>query len=84
MPHDLPPEQARDLANLRLEVSALASKINVASLPEQLRSVRRTIGWSAMGIAFALALSGILHSCGTSKVERLERRIEVLEGKSLP
>jgi hypothetical protein len=81
MSNELPNERA-DLANLRLEVSALSSKMNVASLPAQLKSVRRTIQWSAAGIAVALVLSGVLHTCGTAKIEKLEQRLDKLETKA--
>lgn len=79
MSQEQPPDQARDLANLRLEVHALATKINAESLPDHLRGLRRTISWSAVVIAFALLMSGVMHMCGTSKIDKLEKRVEQLE-----
>lgn len=72
-------DRARDLANLRLEINALASRMEAASLPDALRSVKRTITWSAVGIAVALVLSGLLHLWGSTKVDRLEERVLRLE-----
>jgi len=71
--------RARDLANLRLEVNALSSKINTADLPAALAGVRRTIIWAAVAIAVALIVSGLFHLIGNSRVEQLERRVEQLE-----
>lgn len=68
-----------DTANLRLEMHALSQRINAASLPEALKSVKRAITWSALGIAVALVISGALHMWGSSRLERLEQRVEVLE-----
>lgn len=71
--------RARDLANLRLEVNALASKIQAAALPDALAGMRRTVIWAAMAISAALIISGLFHIIGNSQVERLERRVDTLE-----
>jgi hypothetical protein len=81
MPEEAVPKvrERVDTANLRLELNALESKINAASLPEALRSVRRTVAWGAILIAVALIVSSVIHTWGSSKVDRLERRVELLE-----
>lgn len=71
--------RATELANLRLEVNALASKMDAVSLPDALRALRRTVMWAAIGVAAALVLDGLLHQWGTARLERLERRVEHLE-----
>ena len=71
--------RARDLANLRLEVNALSTKIQAAALPDALAGMRRTVIWAAVGISVALVVSGLFHMLGNSRVERLERRVEQLE-----
>ncbi len=75
------PEQSHkvELANLRLQVSALAEKISAESLPEQLKALRRTIFIASIGIAVALVLSGVMHMSGAPSNKDLERRIERLE-----
>lgn len=73
--------RARDLANLRLEVNALASKINAAALPEAIASMRKTIIWAAVAIAGALVVSGLMHLFGTSQLDKLEQRVEKLEAQ---
>ncbi len=70
---------ARELANLRLEISALASRMSAATLPDAIKGVRRTVKWSALGIAIALLANGVLHVWGSTKLEHLEQRVERLE-----
>jgi hypothetical protein len=70
---------ARQLADLRLQVSALEVAAKAGSLPEMLKQTRRTIFWSAGVVALALIVSSSVRACDDSRVRALEHRIEQLE-----
>jgi len=69
----------KQLADLRLQVSALEATAKSVSLPASVRQVRTTIRWSAILVAIALVVSSIIKVYGDRYVEALERRVEMLE-----
>lgn len=79
MPDPAAAQIATQLADLRLQVSALQVVAKTSSLPEMLRQTRRTIAWSAVVIAIALIVSSVLRIYNDKHVYDLERRVEVLE-----
>lgn len=70
---------AQQVADLRLQVSALEVAAKNGSLPEMLKQTRRTITWSAILVAAALIISSAFRACSDARVSALERRIETLE-----
>lgn len=70
---------AKQLADLRMQVSALEVVAKAGSLPEMLRQTRRTIFWSALAVAVALIVSSTLRFWDDSRARQLEQRIEQLE-----
>lgn len=80
--------RARDiaLANLRVEVSTLTERVSVASLPQALASIRRTVVLAAILVSLALVASSAIHAWSTREVGDLRRRVEVLEhpGPGIP
>lgn len=73
------PRVVRDIANLRMQVNALEVTARNESLPTSMKETRSTMRWSAAVIAVALVLSSAVKFCGDSQVQRLEKRVEVLE-----
>lgn len=69
----------RQLADLRMQVSALEVTAKASSLPEMLKQTRSTIRWSAVFLAFALIVSAVIRACNDPAVRSLEQRIEQLE-----
>lgn len=72
-------DQARDLANLKLQMDALQKSVQNASLPEAFAMMRSTMKWSAMIIAAALLVSSIIRLVSDNEVRELRRRVEKLE-----
>jgi len=70
------------LANLRIEVSALAAQIGEASVPRALGSVRRTVVMAAIMISASLIASAAIRACVVRDVEDLRMRVERLEARS--
>lgn len=71
--------RARDIANLRIEVSTLSSQVSETSLPKALAGVRRTVTVAAILVSAALLASSAIHAWSTREVRDLKRRIERLE-----
>lgn len=69
----------RELADLRMQVSALAVTAKNESLPSTVHAARSTVRWSALVIAVALVTSSLIKACADGRVTRLEDRIEKLE-----
>lgn len=67
------------IANLRLEVDALKTVADSASLPTILTQARKTIRLSAILIAAALIVSSVFRLLADKDMQRLEQRIEQLE-----
>jgi hypothetical protein len=73
--------RARDIANLRIEVSTLSGQVSAASLPGALAGVRRTVTVAAILVSAALLASSAIHAWSTREVRDLRRRIERLEAR---
>lgn len=73
----------QQIANLRLEVSALETATKVASLPHAVVQMRRTMALSALGVALALIVSSVIRMYDSDRYHSLEHRIELLE-RGLP
>lgn len=74
--------RARDIANLRIEVSTLSDQVSGASLPKALASIRRTVTTAAALVSAALLVSSTIHACATREVRDLRYRVERLEAQS--
>lgn len=72
---------ARDIANLRIEVSTLSEQVSGTSLPKALASIRRTVTTAAVLVSVALLASSTIHACATREVKDLRQRIEHLEAR---
>jgi ABC-type sulfate transport system permease component len=75
----MPPSLEQQLANLRLEINALAQATKTVSVPEAVSSVRNTMKWSAIVIAIALVISSLIRMATDERVKTLEKRVEALE-----
>lgn len=75
--------RAREIANLRIEVSTLSTRINGASLPQAMAEIRRTVAFAAILVSVALLASSAIHACSTREVRDLRRRVERLEAPNL-
>lgn len=73
--------RARDIANLRIEVSTLSGQVSGASLPTALAGVRRTVTVAAILVSAALLASSAIHAWSTREVRDLSRRVERLEAR---
>lgn len=73
--------KARDIANLRIEVSTLSEQVSGASLPKALSAVRRTVTTAAILVSAALLASSAIHACATREVRDLRQRVERLEAR---
>lgn len=73
--------RARDIANLRIEVSTLSAQVSGTSLPKALAGVRRTVTVAAILVSAALLASSAIHALSTREVRDLRRRIERLEAR---
>ena len=71
--------KARDIANLRIEVSALSEQVSGGSLPKALTSIRRTVTTAAILVSVALLASSAINACSAREVRDLRQRIEHLE-----
>lgn len=80
--------RARDaaLANLRLEVSALAERMGTSTLPQataalsaSLASFRRTVLWAAVMVSTTLVVCSSIRACSARDVTDLRLRVERLE-----
>jgi hypothetical protein len=71
--------RARDIANLRIEVSTLSGQVSGVSLPKALAGVRRTVTVAAILVSAALLVSSAIHAWSTREVRDLRRRVERLE-----
>lgn len=74
----------QQIANLRLQMDALEKTTRAASLPDAVSAMRRAIKWSAVVIAIALVASSLVRLVTDQRVERLEKRVELLEKKLQP
>lgn len=74
---------ARDVANLRIEVSTLANQVSEASLPVALSAMRRTVTVAAILVSAALLASSAIHAWSDREVTDLRRRVERLEAGEL-
>jgi hypothetical protein len=72
---------ARDIANLRIEVSTLADRVSGASLPQAISGIRRTVTVAAILVSAALLASSAIHAWSTREVRDLRNRIERLEAR---
>lgn len=72
-------DQARDVANLKLQIDALQKSVQSASLPEAFVAMRSTMKWSAVIIAVALLVSSIIRLVSDNEVRELRHRMEKLE-----
>jgi len=72
---------ARDVANLRIEVSTLSEQVSGASLPKALASIRRTVTMAAILVSAALLASSAIHACAAREVRDLRGRVERLEAR---
>jgi hypothetical protein len=79
-PSDVDPV-VRSLANLRLQVSALETAAQQATMPEAMRQARRTVRGSALLVAVALVVSSVIRFWGDEHVRSLETRVERLEAE---
>jgi hypothetical protein len=70
---------ARDIANLRIEVSTLADRVSGASLPQAISGIRRTVTVAAILVSAALLASSAIHAWSTREVRDLRNRVERLE-----
>jgi hypothetical protein len=73
------PRVVRDIADLRMQVAALAVATKNESLPASVKEARTTVRWSAIVIAAALMASSVLRYCADERVSHLERRIDLME-----
>lgn len=73
------PRVAKDIANLRMQINALEAAAKNQSIPATVQEARATLRWSAIVIAAALLVSSLLKYRSDSRVERLEKRVEMLE-----
>lgn len=71
--------RARDIANLRIEVSTLSDRISGTSLPQALAAMQRTVAVAAILVSVALLASAAIHAWSTREVRDLRHRIERLE-----
>lgn len=67
------------IANLRLQMTALEASTKTASLPEAVAKVQHTIKWSAAIVAVALVASSLVRLVIDDRVAGLERRVIQLE-----
>lgn len=75
--------RARDIANLRIEVSTLTEQVSATSLPKALAAIRRTVTIAAVLVSIALLASSGIHACATREVRDLRLRVERLEARQL-
>lgn len=73
--------KARDIANLRIEVSTLSDQVSGVSLPKALAGVRRTVTVAAILVSAALLASSAIHAWCTREVRELRHRVEHLEAR---
>lgn len=73
--------RARDIANLRIEVSTLSDRVSGASLPQALAAVRRTVTMAAILVSAALLASSAIHAWSAREVRDLRYRVEHLEAR---
>lgn len=73
--------RARDIANLRIEVSTLSDRVNGASLPQAISAIRRTVTIAAILVSFSLLVSSAIHAWATREVRDLRNRVERLEAR---
>jgi hypothetical protein len=73
--------RARDIANLRIEVSTLSEQVSGASLPKALASIRCTVTMAAILVSVALLASSAIHACAAREVRDLRGRVERLEAR---
>lgn len=73
--------RARDIANLRIEVSTLSDRVNGASLPQTLAAIRRTVIIAAILVSVSLIASSAIHAWATREVRDLRSRVERLEAR---
>lgn len=73
--------RARDIANLRIEVSTLSGQVSGVSLPKALAGVQRTVTVAAILVSAALLVSSAIHAWSTRGVRDLRRRVERLEAR---
>lgn len=73
-----------ELANLRLQVSALTEKLNTGSLAEQLQAMRKAVLLASFAIGIALIISAVIVMASgpstadiTRRLDRLEQRIGI-------
>jgi len=71
--------KARDIANLRIEVSTLSEQVSGTSLSKALSAVRRTVTTAAILVSAALLASSAIHACAIREVRDLRQRVERLE-----
>jgi len=72
---------ARQLADLRLQVSALEVSTKTHSLPDMLRQTRRTIWMTGILICAALVASLCVRTWQDHRIQALEDRVKLLELK---
>lgn len=70
---------AKQLADLRLQVSAIEVATKASSLPDMLRQTRRTIWITGMLICASLVASAFIRICQNTSAPVLEDRIKALE-----
>lgn len=73
--------RTRDIANLRIEVSTLADRVNGASLPQAITAIRRTVTIAAILVSVSLLASSAIHVWATREVRDLRNRVERLEAR---
>jgi hypothetical protein len=75
-------DEAKQIADLRLQVSALEVATRNSSLPDMLRQTRRTVWLTALIICAALVASAFIHTWRDGRVQALEDRVKALETRS--
>lgn len=77
-------EEARQIADLRLQVNALEVATKSGSLPDMLRQTRRTIWLTATLICIALFASVFVRTWQDRRTQDLEDRVKALEVRAKP
>lgn len=72
-------QMSRDLANLRLQVEALAKLAQGTSLSEGIAQMRSTVRWSAFALAVAFVVSTVMRMPSNAGLSALRLRVERLE-----
>lgn len=76
---------AKNVADLRMQVSALEVVTKNASLSSTLQQVRVTVRWCAVLVSIALVASAVIRSCGDDlALQRLGRRVDAIERGTKP